>query len=398
MENSRVNKYLNYFSQLVQQPTGGWEGFLITPAEGMNFGLRFQLAFPVYALYSIANYLPEQKDQCVWAIGRYLEKMLHPDTWAYWFRGAVASQQPEKVKSGLMQGTVEKVHNKLGMGNTPISPDPCQQGNIQYSGHLASMLGFYQLLSGDDRYNREGFGLTTELDGERFRFEYTYSQLAKHIQAQMSENYFGGVCCEPGRAYAACNNHACISNILHDRLYQTELANANGAWGSWVENKMLSDSGLLPLPAPNGLLSVAYMTELKMPLPVSFNFTDAWGFAFMAGWYPKLVQKIYPRFRKRLKAVGANKLKLGSLGINERMQISSEALNTAFALVLAREMGDVETAANLLRYLDEVYQPTEENNLRYYRAGVPAPYVTALIALSESLPVEGKGLYRLLNA
>jgi hypothetical protein len=363
----------------------------------MNFGLRFQLAFPVYALYALAQAQPQHTEECAAAIERYLQKMLQPRVWAYWLYGAMATQhksQPQVVKPSLVQGVVETAHSRLGLSGGPLPLDPCQQGNIQYSGHLASMLGFYQLLSGDDRYNREGFRLKAEVEGQKISFEYSYSQLVERIHQQMTENHFGGVCCEPSRAYAACNNHACISNILHDRLYNTNFAEANAGWAAWVERKMLTSAGAIPLPAPNGLLSVAYMPALKMTIPVSFNFTDAWGFAFMAAWHPATAQRVYPRFRKRLKTT-IDGQKLTSVGLNESLEISTEALNTAFALVLAAEMGDTATAESLHRYLDANFAPQTNNGL-YYAEARPAPYVTALVALAEALPYAGS-LYRLVN-
>jgi len=397
MSENNQSLHLKYLTGLVNQPLEQWEGFYLTRADGMNFGLRFQLAFPVYALYALAQVQPHRTEECTAVIERYIQKMLQPRVWAYWLQGALATQhksQPEGVRPTLVQGVVETAHNRLGLSGGLLPLDPCQQGNIQYSGHLASMLGFYQLLSGDDRYNREGFRLIAEVEGEKVSFEYSYTQLVERIHQQMRENHFGGVCCEPSRAYAACNNHACISNILHDRLYGTNFAEANAGWANWVERKMLTSAGAIPLPAPNGLLSVAYMPALKMAIPVSFNFTDAWGFAFMAAWHPVTVQQVYPRFRKRLKS-SADGLKLNSVGINESMEISTEALNTAFALVLATEMGDTATAQGLHNYLDAHYNPLTENGL-YYADARPAPYVTALVALADALPSSGS-LNKLVN-
>jgi hypothetical protein len=392
MDTFRLRQFLKYFAKQARQPPGEWEGFYLTPAEGMNFGLRFQLAFPVYAMYAIARAEPLLADEATTVISRYIEKMLHPRVWAYWFQGALAHQS--RQSRPLVATTLEKVHT----GGASVPLDPCAQGNVQYSGHLASMLGFYRLLSGDERYNREGFVLQAEADGQVYSFEYTYTRLVEQLERQMRENYFGGLCCEPGRAYAACNNHACIANVLHDRVYGTNFGETNTRWAEWVENKMLSGEGLLPLPTPNGLLSVAYLTELKMAAPVSFNFTDAWGLAFMAAWNPEPVRKIYPRFRKRLKPTAQGALKLSSYNLNARLEISNEALNTAFALVLCREMGDQVACEGLHRHLSGVYtlQASPENGLHFQNIQ-PAPYITALVALAEALPETGGGLNRLVS-
>lgn len=390
--------HLKYFQSLAEQPSGEWEGFYLTPIEGMNFGLRFQLAFSTYALYAMARRTPAYRAPYLAAIEKLVEKMLRPEVWAYWFQGAVRSLPvltSGEVVAERKPGAVEVLHSRLGMASSAIPPDPCREGNVQYSGHLACMLGFYELLAGSSRYDEPGFVLAAEARGQRYEFPYTHSSLAARIHEQMAQNYFHGVCCEPGRAYAACNNHACISNVLHDRLHGTNYAAVNEGWGEWVREKMLTGRGPLPLPAPNGLLSVAFMPDLHLPIPVSFNLTDAWGLAFMAAWRPEPVREIYPRFRKRLKRQGQS-LKLNSVGPNEKFEISTEGLNTGFALLLAREMGDGETAHRLQRYADEFLEPVQDERGFYY-AVRPAPYVTALFALARALPEEGGGLSSLLQ-
>ena len=394
----RDRSHLKYLRRLALQPLDSWEGFYRTPSEGMNFALRFQIAFAGYALYGLARRTPAYRHPYAEALKALIERMLRAETWAYWLNAARHSQPKEEEKPGHLQNAVDLVHSRLGLGGN-IPADPCQQGNIQYSAHLSSLLGFYEMLTGDTGFDQEGVWLRAEAEGQLFEFHYTHSSLAEHLHAQMQESHFGGVCCEPGRAYVACNNHVCISNVLHDQLHGTRLAEANGRWAEWVEKRMLTGGrrGKLPLPAPNGLLSVAYMPDLHMPIPVSFNLTDAWGLAFMAAWQPELVEEVYPRLRRRLKPEGAGQLYLESRSPNESFEISSRALNTAFAAVLAREMGDTETFQALQDWADANLSPVEDSVTgRYYEAR-PAPYVTALLALARTLPESGKGLYNLLR-
>lgn len=398
-------KHLNYLLDLAVQPADEWRGFYRTSVDGMNFGLRFQLAFSFYALYGLARLTPAYRLPYQMALRALIEKMLRPEVWSYWFRSAVRNPpQPDLAATNrnLFQNAIEVTHTKLGI-NGSISPDPCHDGNVQYSGHLASMLGFYQLLSGDDYYDHTGFTLKAEAHETAFAFDYTYSSLATRIQQQMQENYFHGLCCEPGRAYAACNNHACISNLLYDQLYPTNFAAANARWAEWVKTRLLRGETFLPLPAPNGLLSVAYMPGLHLSIPLSFNLTDAWGLAFMAAWEPELARREYRQFRKKLRQVKSAEransmaLKLGSLGPNENLEISNAGLNTGFAYILAKEMGDQETARRLRLFADENLGLLDQANRLYYSKGRPASYVTALFALGDTLPVSGGGLYALVH-
>ena len=392
--------FLKYLSGLAAQPAGDWDGFYRTFADGMNFGLRFQVAFSGYALVALARRPPAYRAPYVAALEALIEKMRHPDTWAYWFRGAAHQLETgnDRKNPGPLKSALEFTASRLGLGGS-IPVDPCQPGTLQFSAHLASLLGFYEMLTADPRFDREGLTLTAASGGKTYDFHYTHTNLAEHIFGQMQDNHFGGACCEPGRAYAACNNHACISNLLHDHLHGTHLAEANRRWSDWIKNHMLTGGvkGGLPLPAPNGLLSVAYMPELHLPIPVSFNLTDAWGLAFMAAWDPDTARQIYPRFRKRLKTGPGETLYLGSLGPNESAEISTIGLNTAFAAVYAREMDDQPTYERILAWADQHLDPVEdETGARHYQAK-PAPYVTALLALAGALPPEGGGLRSLLT-
>ncbi len=114
----------------------------------------------------------------------------------------------------------------------------------------------------------------------------------------------------------------------------------------------------------------------------------------MAAWQPELVKKIYPRFRRKLKPAGKN-LRLGALAPNEQWEISTEGLNTAFAFLLAREMGDQETAQRLLNFADENLDLVREARGWYYQKK-PGAYLTALFTLGLTLPSKGGGLAGLL--
>ncbi len=394
--------HLKYLYSLATQPGGSWEGFYKTPVDGMNFGLRFQIAFAGYALYGLARLTPAYRTPYATALAALIEKMVRPETWAYWFQGAARTLQ-ETRPPGPLKTVLKFTHSqpglsRLGLGGS-IPANPCQQGNIQYSAHLSSLLGFYEMLTDSPRFDREGLTLTAQANGQPFSFSYTHSSLAERICEQMQDSHFGGACCEPGRAYAACNNHACISNLLHDRIHGTNFAEVNWRWSDWIKNHMLTGGlkGGLPLPAPNGLLSVAYMPDLHLPIPVSFNLTDAWGLAFMAAWDPATAGEIYPRFRKRLKTGPQDTLYLGSVGPNESAEISTVGLNTAFAAVFAREMGDQTTFERLQAWADQhLNLVTGGTGERHYQAK-PAPYITALLALARTFPASGGGLHNLLK-
>ncbi|MBV9791069.1 MAG: hypothetical protein JOZ51_22935, partial [Chloroflexi bacterium] len=198
----RLAAYLQTFERLALQPRDQWRGFFTPRSESMNFGLRFQLAFPCYAVAAIIKALPATRERGLDIMAALIDRMLDPIVWRYWSRAT-------------------------GSG------DPVRLANIQYSGHLGHMLGLYKLLGGDERYDQP---LLFTLDEQCV--SYTYSEIAEALHAQMRANRYHGVDCEPGNTYVSCTDHALWSNVLHDRLYGTRFAAVNDQWMEFLDRRL----------------------------------------------------------------------------------------------------------------------------------------------------------------
>src|SRR5690349_4910416 len=85
-------EHLKYLSRLALQPLDSWEGFYLTPSEGMNFALRFQIAFAGYALYGLARLTPAYRVPYAAALKALIERMAQAETWSYWLSAARHSQ------------------------------------------------------------------------------------------------------------------------------------------------------------------------------------------------------------------------------------------------------------------------------------------------------------------
>src|SRR3712207_6144025 len=115
--------HLKYLSKLALQPAHNWEGFYRTPNEGMNFGLRFQIAFAGYAAYGLARQTPAYRAPYAAILKALIERMARQETWAYWLLPALRVRQKEAEPSrlpGQLQGAVEVVHSRLGVSNLPL--------------------------------------------------------------------------------------------------------------------------------------------------------------------------------------------------------------------------------------------------------------------------------------
>ena len=379
--------YLNYLRGVLTQPSDSWDGFYQAQSPSMNFALRYQLAFATYALAGLAQRTPSYCAPYVESMRSAIERMLCVETWGYW---RAPQQDDDKAGAQLSSGHMAVLvspHRQAPFG--PPS-DPIARDNLQYSGHLSTMLGLYEKLSGDSRYDKP-FALTDPESGASYT--YTHSQVAERIHRQQRENNFGGVCCEQGMAYVPCNNHALASNTLHDALHGTHYSPDNARWLQTVRDKLV-----LKGPAVRGVFGTAYMKDFKMATPVAFNVTDVWGLAFMLPFDRPLVRKLYGKFKKRgVHSAGNDGAYVGSSSVSERMEISDVSLNTAFGLVLARGMGDLALADRLGRYAASRFDAGWEGNSYYYKGAPRTLHATALYALASSIEPGGADFTRLFN-
>ncbi len=362
-----------------------WDGFYTPLADGMNFGLRFQLAFAGYAVAALGLHTPAYLRPTVAALGAAIERMRDVRAWGYW-RPPVPG--PEGTSGGGHVALLVGGHRRA-TGPPPPPGDPVVQDNVQFSGHLGTLLGLYERAGGDGRYDA-GFVLDDPESGAHY--EYTHSAVIERLVAQMRGNPFHGVACEPACAYVPCNNHAMTATALHDATHGTAYAAANADWLAWVRGRMV-----LHGPAARGLFGACYLRDLHLTAPVAFQFTDSWGLAFLLPFDRALVRRLYPRFRKRMSRAGAVRY-VGSAPICAKMEISDVALNTAFGLIVARGLGDAATAAGMAAYAQTTFN-RRWNGPELYYAGAPRTlHSTALYALADVTDPASDLLTRLFHA
>jgi Linalool dehydratase/isomerase len=381
---------LNYLHGVLTQPLGSWDGFYRPQSHVMNFALRYQLAFSAYAVAALSQKTPSYRALYTEALRGAIEKMLHIDVWGYWRVAPEKGDAPSGGLGSLSAGHVAVLispHQRTVAG--PPS-DPIAHNNLQYSGHLSAMLGLYEKVSGDGRYD-SAFSLRDPTSG--VEYTYTHSKVAERIHAQMHANGFGGVCCEQGMAYVPCNNHAMASNTLHDALHGTDYREANGGWLKTVRDKIV-----LRGPALRGVFGTAYMKDLHMAAPVAFNFTDAWGLAFMLPFDRPLVRKLYSRFKKRsVSHADSDGAFVGSSPMSERMEISDVGINTGFGTILARGIGDLTLADAFARYSSSAFGAGWQDGRYFYRDAPRTLHTTALMAIAEAVSPGGADFASLFN-
>ncbi|MBA3943531.1 MAG: hypothetical protein H0X37_03095 [Herpetosiphonaceae bacterium] len=341
----RLTGYLRWLEELAHQPLAGWNGFTTPRSDNMNFGLRFQIAFSGYALGAIAIREPEFRARCITALGALIERFLSPPVWAYWV-----------AATG--------------------SHDPVACANIQYSGHLGHLLGLYELLGGDARFDQPW---DFEHNGQRT--SYTHTGVIEAIHRQMLANPYHGVECEAGCTYVSCNDHALWATLLHDRVHGTHFADANAAWLEFLQERLIFSGPRVP---GRGAVTAIYSTRLGRAAPLGLNFMDAWSLALLAPLAPDLVQTQARRLWPRLHYESDGTAYLPSANIWQRMEGSDAAVNSGFAFVLAVELGETAIADALLGYAEQNFKPTTTDEAFRYDAGIAPAYTTALFAMGEA--------------
>jgi hypothetical protein len=151
-------------------------------------------------------------------------------------------------------------------------------------------------------------------------------------------------------------------------------------------------------PALRGIFAVCYLKGLGAAAPVAFNFTDAWGLAFLLPFDRALVRRLYRKFKRRLTREGAGMAYLSSSPLNEKMEISDVPINTGFALIVARGLGDAGMASRLESYAASEFDAGWEGASYLYRAAPRTLHSTALYALAAAIEPGGEDFSRLFNA
>lgn len=374
--------HLNYLRSVLAQPPGSWDGFYQAQSPSMNFALRYQLAFGAYAVAMLSQHTPAYRAPYAEALRGAIEKMLDVAAWGYWR----APQTPSGGGTLSSSGHVEVLlspHQRVPAG--PPS-DPVAQDNLQYSGHLSTMLGLYEKVTGDERYDQP-FTLVDPESG--VGYTYTHGEVAGRIFSQMRQNSFGGVCCERGMAYVPCNNHALASNNLHDAIHGTDYSKANGGWLRTVRRKMV-----LKGPSVRGVFGTTYIKDAHVAAPIAFNFTDVWGLAFMLPFDRPLVRKLYSKFKQKVSKAGEGAY-VGSSSVSEKMEISDVPINTGFGVALARGIGDGKLAGALERYARTEFDAGWQGTHYLYKGAPRTVHSTALYALAGAIDLGGENFTRL---
>jgi TM2 domain-containing membrane protein YozV len=351
--------HLEYLLDLALRPVDDWSGWSSVDQFGQT-ALRYQIAFVGYALAQ-AQYLklPAYAGPIRQALDNLIQRMLDKRVWGYW-----------------------RVENLWG--NWDANPDPVAKDNVMYSGHLANLIGLYELLFADPKYDQPG--------AVRFRwsdtkiFGYDHLSLVQRLYEQIRDNPYHAIPCEPHQVFLMCNDHAMLSLLLADRVHGTQFSSVVPSFTASAQKIFAG---------PNNQLRYPYYEHLGVTLPLTLAVGNAWSLAFAHPFAADWTERLYPGFVRRFvrwredgsASVPGTIFEFMDIGNYRPFGLSG----TAFSLVLAKEMGDESLVEALLSTLERKGGPRVEDGKRWFTKA--SLLLNAVITLG--LVNEAHGLRRL---
>ena len=319
------------------------------------FSKRYHLAFAGYAAAAIGmRGDAEVRARVGKVIGNCLERMIRSDVWCY-------SQ------------------SKSYWGKKPWAPDPCYRENVMYTGHLLHLLAYYELFTGDKRYHRAGGGWDFVWKDGR-KVHYDVEKLIDVTVEQMRKGPNGGVTCEPGLMFFACNSHPHVALSVFSKLGYGDWSADAARWEKWALAHYLS-----PL-FGGGALNLVYHVRGNFMYPRGQDGFDGWSLLWYEAWASdrRVATALWRRVRDGLDWVRLDGCddERGGMGCCDPQPVSA-SVASVFLAAAARACGDAQTAERLERAVDAKYLRRGDGRFcldlnREWRIGATAMRIIAL--------------------
>ncbi len=324
---------------------------------------RYSIAFMTYFL-ALEQYhkLPACPEIIQPRMDRFIQKIISKPVWDYW--------------AWVSQG----IPNAEPLMNRPYPEqhDPVGDLNIMYSGHLGHMIGLYEMLYRDMKWDRPGSIIFAWSEDEKF--VYDNHSLQQAMYEQMKNNPWHSVACEPNMVFPECNQHPALSFVLYDQTHGTDLAGVNDLFMDFfLERKLIDPHSHMTsmyylvkqdmvVSQENPRFGNAY--DLLLVPAVSLGLVaiegpsaDGWTGSFMHAWQPQYIERHYPYQRDRhIKHLEDGSARLKN-NIADRM---APGLQYGFFAMLAAEIGDTQTRDKLIDYIDKSYNPVWSDGAFHY--------------------------------
>ena len=322
------------------------------------FAKRYNIAFAGYAAAAIGmRGDAEVRARAGRVLGDCVRRMLRRDVWSY------------SQSAGYW-------------GRKPWAPDPCFRENVMYTGHLLHLMALYEEFTGDTRYHRKGGGWDFAWRDGR-KVHYDVEKLVAVTVAQMRKGPNGGIACEPGLVFFACNNHPHVALSIFRRLGYGDWSSDAARWERWALSHYLS-----PV-FGGGAISLVYHARGNFMYPRGQGGLGGWSLLWYEAWASdrRVAAALWRRARECIDWGRAGECGDAVAGADccDPQPVPASVMSV-FLAAAARACSDPETAEKLERPVDERYLRREGGLLwldldRRWRIGATA---MRLISLAEA--------------
>jgi hypothetical protein len=344
-------QFLRRFLDFGHRPLDDWSAFS-AGGEVSDGALRFQNVLAAWSLYLAQSRLtPAYRQAASTSIGNLAERCRDHRVWKYWRRQNLA-------------------------GAFRLNADPFAEENVMYSGYIADIIGMYEALSGDHRFDEPGGYAVT--DGRK-TYSWNHEDIIDRLAEQHATSPLGSIPCEPGWAFPVCQTFSLRAIMLGDRVHGTD--------HSWAIDRFLEAFEFFV--GRHGAISLSRHNVLGLSNPLSYLMAlngQAGTGAFLAPFARNIVEEHYAKQVKPFMfrdADGMLRLRLRRIDtFDTSLNAPNPALPYATVLLYAREIGDAEAAAGLEASLGEYLTP---------EGAWPAPGTVVSNALTFMALVDGEG-------
>jgi hypothetical protein len=324
---------------------------------------RYSIAFMTY-FFALEQYhkLPAWREYIQPHMDRLILKMLQKEVWQYW---ALRSKGVSIIEPLL---------------NTPYPEehDPIAKKNIMYSGHLGQMIGLYEMLYRDLKWDAPASLVFKWSDDEQYVYN-NYS-LQKVMYDQMVNNSYHSIECEPNAVFAECNQHPILSFMLYDQVHGTSFAEARILFLDFFNKNMFinpitHETIVMYLVKQKTTMSQEFCSSgnglalFSVPLAwlgiiqANASISNGWNGAFMHAWEPALIERHYPYQKKN------HVIEPDSSTAHMKVEMITDQIATPLFAMLSAEVGDSSTRDKLVAWCKDFYKPTWDNGMLHYPVG-----------------------------
>jgi hypothetical protein len=339
------------------QPVPAFNGFDVIEQFAAD-GLRYQLNYLLWALQiAQCHYTPNFHGYLNQAQRNLLDKMTVPKVWTWW-------------------------RWENFWGNFSLNPDPIAKDNIMFGGFSATNVALYTANTGDRHYLEDG-SLTFRLN-ERTAFRHSLKTMMdvgrwNHRNAVYAPMYP----CEPNMTYSVCNLWGNYQFMIGDRIFGTdEMRDLLPKLRVGQVSEMLSADGM-PIGGRCGFLGTRIIGN---PMKSTINVVCQWGWQ-AATFFPDLARRVWAILRReviRRDADGDAEVTITPFDRLDPANFKKHTLHVyAHLLVMARELGDEDTADALLRKVAKTYARSDRDGTTSYPRAATVTH--ALMAMGRLL-------------